>query len=398
MPNGQHRPHVPCLFFHPSHCDISNMATEKIHSYVLPHHDREYARLDNQHEASKLTWEGLYPQPCHDMVRKALSPSSNETKRVLDLGSGSGAWCIDMALEFPHAEVLGIDIQIRSKEHAPSNCKFQVLDINAGLSQFHGMYDLVHCRYTGQGFADHRKSMIDAVKCLKPGGVIIFIDITEMIREDFESAYTPATSSNLDGSWHQRMYFIIQYGGEALGNDQRRALDDVEMGFWDIEGCDPTHCGGIEMMVPMGHWVAYTDTEEATWLKAVTEAWTNIVGKVHYHLEKPLKAAGRSDKDIQLLFKKIDEDFLHTKHRMRTHCRVVWGQTLQTTGTAEALETSQPSTTRPITRIPDGEFEFLRVYYDKKEWRERNERLRATRTPDMIGFATVESYDMIENL
>ncbi|PVF97731.1 hypothetical protein CPB86DRAFT_412610 [Serendipita vermifera] len=170
------------------------------------------------------------------------------------------------------------------------------------------------------------------------------------------------------------------------------------MGFWDIDGCDPTKCGGIEMMVPMGHWITYTDTEEANRLKAVTEAWTKIVGKIHYHLEKPLKAAGRSNKDIELLFKKIDEDFLHTKHRVRTHSRAIWGQALQTAGKAEALEKSPPSTTRPITKIPDGEFEYLRVYYDKQQWRERNERLRATQTPEMIALATVEGYDTIENL
>jgi hypothetical protein len=59
--------------------------------------------------------------------------------------------CLDMALEFPHAEVLGIDIQFRSQENVPSNCSFRVHDINDGLSRFHGMYDLLHCRYTGQG-------------------------------------------------------------------------------------------------------------------------------------------------------------------------------------------------------------------------------------------------------
>jgi hypothetical protein len=114
--------------------------------------------------------------------------------------------------------------------------------------------------------------MIDAVKCLKPGGVIIFIDITEMITEDLNSAYPVATSSNLEGSWHQRMYFskrthatvrmgtdlfslVNQYGIEKLGNGLAGALRNVAMGFWDIEGIDPANCGGIEMMVPMGHWL-----------------------------------------------------------------------------------------------------------------------------------------------
>jgi hypothetical protein len=70
--------------------------------------------------------------------------------------------CIDMALEFPHAEVLGIDIQLRPQENVPSNCSFRIHDINTGLSQFHGMYDLVHCRYSGQ-----------AVRCVVLHGFIL---------------------------------------------------------------------------------------------------------------------------------------------------------------------------------------------------------------------------------
>lgn len=30
--------------------------------------------------------------------------------RVLDLGTGSGAWAIDMAIKYPGSEVLGLDL------------------------------------------------------------------------------------------------------------------------------------------------------------------------------------------------------------------------------------------------------------------------------------------------
>lgn len=120
-------------------------------SYALPHDDREYSRLDVQHEANKVTFEGLYPQACRDKVLEVLDVPSGETRHILDLGSGSGAWCIDMALEFPHAEVLGIDLEPRQIREPPPNCKFPRYDINQGLSQYHGAYDLVHCRFAGQG-------------------------------------------------------------------------------------------------------------------------------------------------------------------------------------------------------------------------------------------------------
>jgi hypothetical protein len=56
-----------------------------------------------------------------------------------------------MALKFPQAEVLGLDLGPGPTEGAPSNCNFLVHDINTGLSRFHGMYDLIHCRFSGWG-------------------------------------------------------------------------------------------------------------------------------------------------------------------------------------------------------------------------------------------------------
>ncbi|PVF97728.1 hypothetical protein CPB86DRAFT_815304 [Serendipita vermifera] len=47
---------------------------------------------DVQYEAHKTTMGGLYPRPCRAKILEVFAPSPGETKRVLDLGSGSGAW------------------------------------------------------------------------------------------------------------------------------------------------------------------------------------------------------------------------------------------------------------------------------------------------------------------
>jgi hypothetical protein len=56
-----------------------------------------------------------------------------------------------MALEFPHVEVLGIDLEPRQIKEPPSNCSFAHHDIDSGLSQYYGMYDLVHNRFATNG-------------------------------------------------------------------------------------------------------------------------------------------------------------------------------------------------------------------------------------------------------
>ena len=74
----------------------------------------------------QLAIGGLYPAP--DLVEAVLAPRSNEKIAILDLGwysvcgvqissqpclgAGSGAWCIQMAEAFPHADVVGGMIEV----------------------------------------------------------------------------------------------------------------------------------------------------------------------------------------------------------------------------------------------------------------------------------------------
>ena len=53
-----------------------------------------------------------------------------------------------MAEKFPHIEVIGIDLApaIIDEGDVRSNCRFELDDVNRGLSRFHGRVDLVHMR------------------------------------------------------------------------------------------------------------------------------------------------------------------------------------------------------------------------------------------------------------
>ena len=55
-------------------------------------------------------------------------------RTVLDLGSGKGAWTVDMAQEFATAdEVVGVDIESNAPLHYPPNCRFEVCQIRGSL-------------------------------------------------------------------------------------------------------------------------------------------------------------------------------------------------------------------------------------------------------------------------
>ncbi|KFY88881.1 hypothetical protein V500_06064, partial [Pseudogymnoascus sp. VKM F-4518 (FW-2643)] len=68
--------------------------------YGLPMDDTELNRLDMSH----AKYYGLIEK------KRFLAPIGDSPQKILDLGCGTGIWCIDVADEYPSAEVIGVDI------------------------------------------------------------------------------------------------------------------------------------------------------------------------------------------------------------------------------------------------------------------------------------------------
>ncbi|KAH7921937.1 hypothetical protein BV22DRAFT_692390 [Leucogyrophana mollusca] len=107
-------------------------------NYSLPSDRTEHERLRLQHDAYKLLLGGNYMVPLH--------PQSG-VRDILDLCHGSGQWAIEMAEEFPEAEVVGIDIaEPQSLVECPNNVKFVKHNINFGLPFPDRSFDFVQMR------------------------------------------------------------------------------------------------------------------------------------------------------------------------------------------------------------------------------------------------------------
>jgi SAM-dependent methyltransferase len=130
--------------------------------YLIPNDEAEQDRLELLHLSFKLILDGAL----------FSAPISNP-ERILDIGTGTGIWAIEVADKFPMAEVIGTDLSPIQPTWVPPNCKFFIEDAESEWS-FHAdeRFDFVHGRALCGGIADWPKFYAQALQNLKPGGWI----------------------------------------------------------------------------------------------------------------------------------------------------------------------------------------------------------------------------------
>lgn len=144
----------------------------------------------------KIKLGGLFLQP--RAVHRALAPRNGTMPGVLDVGSGSGSWVLDMGELFPHAEVVGLDLAPANLPRDPTpNCRFECDDVNFGLSHYKNSFDVVHARCVETGITDYPHFLKDVHQVLRPGGVFLAVSgSSKMLGEDFE----PCVKGKVDPS------------------------------------------------------------------------------------------------------------------------------------------------------------------------------------------------------
>ncbi|KAG8955737.1 hypothetical protein FRC04_007728 [Tulasnella sp. 424] len=152
--------------------------------YMLPADGDEHSRLDMQHLALRLHLNSLYASK--HLVENALREGQDPPPAVLDVGTGSGRWAIDMALQFPHAEVVGLDLvppATVAETAIPPNCRFEVDDANLSFEHYKECFNVVHVRSADQGINDFESFLYEIARTLRPNGVLLLVTgypLTEM--------------------------------------------------------------------------------------------------------------------------------------------------------------------------------------------------------------------------
>ncbi|KAG9017643.1 hypothetical protein FRB90_000380 [Tulasnella sp. 427] len=136
----------------------------------------EYDRWNIQHDALRQA-VGL----CYDsfigktLVNKlSVDGPKGRAPHVLDIGTGSGKWAMEIAWEYPLTEVVAIDYRRPpTPRDFPVNCKFEQDDVNLGLSHYQYTFDVVHMRTVDLGIDDYPHFMYEVARILRDGGLLL---------------------------------------------------------------------------------------------------------------------------------------------------------------------------------------------------------------------------------
>ncbi|KIM31825.1 hypothetical protein M408DRAFT_327244 [Serendipita vermifera MAFF 305830] len=369
--------------------------TKELYALPLASSTEEGGRLDEQHNMLKLHLGSLFP--CPDAVAQVMAGGEEQTKSVLDLGSGSGVWCLDVANQFPQAQVVGIDITPNLRQTMPPNCKFEIWNINQGLAPFYGQFDIVHLRFI-QGIVDHHAMTVEAVKCLKPGGLVIFLRAGEYVTED-RTTVTPAASSRMpDQSWYQRLWCLLECGSTQRGIPTEEYDHDYQQGFWDYDGIDTRKCGAAFITIPMGTWVATSDPSENTRLRSIGDFWVKNLLRVSKVLAHVMVTSGRSEKEVESLRANLEKEHHEARIRLSMVIRAIWGHAR---GLGDTKDQNQDpaqggNVTLPVIASEPGEYRVKTIFDSKAAWTKFNTDLASTMTPDTKGLRTIPGFDPME--
>ncbi|QDS71381.1 hypothetical protein FKW77_002756 [Venturia effusa] len=133
-------------------------------AYMLPTDSKENARLEMQYLIVTALMGGkVYRAPLKKDPRRA-------PRRILDVGCGTGVWCLDMAEIFENARIIGMDIAQASRqwERIPENVTFVIGNMHK--DPWNGPYDFIHTRFMLGTAPDFKTVVQQAYDNLEPGG------------------------------------------------------------------------------------------------------------------------------------------------------------------------------------------------------------------------------------
>lgn len=156
--------------------------------YLLPNDEAEQDRLDITHHIFRLCLQG-------DLC---LAQSSlRDPKRILDVGTGTGIWAMEMGDLFPGAEIHGTDLSPVQPAWVPPNVIFEIDDARDQWTYPLDYFDYIHVRQLAGSMLDWSDLIAQCYTHLRPGGKL---EISEG-RANFWYAHDSVSEDSFTYQW-----------------------------------------------------------------------------------------------------------------------------------------------------------------------------------------------------
>ncbi|UKZ95368.1 uncharacterized protein TrAFT101_010213 [Trichoderma asperellum] len=275
-------------------------------TYNFPNDDVEQEREDMKHAMVKL----LCSQKLH------FAPIGDNPQEILDIGTGTGIWSIEMGDKYLSAHILGIDLSPIQPDWLPPNVRFMIDDVESPWLHPRNHFDYIHSRHTVMAVRDWMKLFRRAIEHLKIGG---WIELQE-IHHTPKSALPDGNGEMPPDHPVTRYWKHVSEGLAALGIDLDTASNGRISDMMQAAGF--TNVTERVLHVPIGTW------PKNKVLKTVGLYWRTILldGIQAIALGPLTRGLGWNRDQVEVLLMEVRQAYFDDSKLMYMPFHVIYGQ------------------------------------------------------------------------
>ncbi|KAF2110998.1 S-adenosyl-L-methionine-dependent methyltransferase [Lophiotrema nucula] len=240
-----------------------------------------------------------------------LAPIS-DPQSILDVGTGTGLWAVDMADHFPAADIIATDLSPTQVTSAPPNIRFEVDDACSEWIYPESSFDFVHVRGLTGCVKDWPYLYQQAFKHLKPGGYF------EHLEFSIDTNASPTSTNLADRLYTRYTSNVFNLGEEKTGMTFRTIeyMKGYMLGAGFVDVVEKT------FVWPIGAWPSDPHLKELgrwgerNWTEGI-EGWV---------LALYTRVLGWSYADVQRFVEEMKAVFKDRKNHYYHQVRCVYGR------------------------------------------------------------------------